>query len=102
MELISQLREAHAAFAQAKRGDVFNRKHEEKLQSLEAGYAKYNEIISNLEVGRRFYKDLAKIVIRYRDECIAYALERNAELKQLDRYFSTIHWPFHWINMTNE
>ena len=86
MELISQLREAHATFAQAKRGDVSNRKREEELQSLETGYAKYNEIISNLEVGRRFYKDLAKIVTRFRDECKAYARERNTELNQLERY----------------
>ena len=85
MELVSQLREAHAAFTQAKRGDTFNRKREEELQRLETGYAKYNEIISNLEVGRRFYKDLAKIVVRFRDECNAYGSQRNAEMRRLER-----------------
>ena len=85
MELISQLREAHAAFAQARRGELSNRKREEALQSLETGYAKYKEIISNLEVGRRFYKDLAKIVVRFRDECSEYARQRHVELKRLEK-----------------
>ena len=85
IELVSQLRAAHAAFTQAKREDICHRKREEILQSLETGYAKYNEIISNLDVGRRFYKDLAKIVVRFRDECSAFSRERSAELKQLER-----------------
>ena len=85
MELISQLRETHAAFAQAKKEDASNRKREEELQRLETGYVKYNEIISNLEVGRQFYKDLAKIVVRFRDECSVYARQRNVELRQLER-----------------
>ena len=86
MVLVSQLREAHAAFTQAKRGESSSRKREEALQSLESGYAKYSEIINNFEVGRGFYKDLAKIVVRFLDDCRSYADKRNAEVKQLERY----------------
>ena len=86
IELIGQLREAHAAFTQAKKGESSNRKREEAIQSLESGYTKYSEIINNLEVGRRFYNDLAKIVIRFLEDCRTYAKKRNLELKRLERY----------------
>lgn len=86
IELVSQLREAHAAFTQAKKGESSNRRREEALQSLELGYAKYSEIIINLEVGRRFYNDLTKIVIRFLDDCRSHARKRDTELRRLERY----------------
>jgi programmed cell death 6-interacting protein len=54
------------------------------LQRLENAYFKYKEIVSNLEVGRKFYNDLSKILDRFRDEVRNYSYGRRAEAAQLE------------------
>ncbi|KAF2117598.1 BRO1-like domain-containing protein [Lophiotrema nucula] len=85
-EAIKRLQDANAAFLNARRGDQSTKQREQALQSLENAYFKYKEIISNLDVGRKFYNDLAKIVSRFRDECRSYAHQRKLEASQIERY----------------
>ena len=82
--IISELREANAAFANAKRGDNSSQDREQALQRLESAYLKYKEIISNLDTGRKFYNDLAKIVNRFRDECRDFRYQRRMESGQIE------------------
>ena len=84
--LSSQIKEANAAFANAKRGDSSTKEREQALQRLENAYFKYKEIVSNLDVGRKFYNDLAKTVNRFRDECSAFAYQRRIEAGQIEAY----------------
>lgn len=84
--LSAQIKEASAAFANAKRGDSSTKEREQALQRLENAYFKYKEIVSNLDVGRKFYNDLAKIVNRFRDECSAFAYHRRIEAGQIESY----------------
>lgn len=84
--LSSQIKEANAAFANAKRGDSSTKEREQALQRLENAYFKYKEIVSNLDVGRKFYNDLAKTVNRFRDECSAFAYQRRIEAGQIQAY----------------
>ena len=87
-ELSSRVREANAAFAKARKGDSSTREREKALQELENGYLKYKEIISNLDVGRKFYNGLANIVSRFRDSCKAFVNQRRMEASHLESYGS--------------
>lgn len=80
----SRLKEANASFLHARRGDSSTHEREQALQKLENAYNKYKEIVSNLDVGRKFYNDLAKIVSRFRDDCRSFAYQRRTEAGQLE------------------
>ena len=84
--IISLLREANAAFTAAKHADSSTKRREQALQKLENAYIKYKEVISNLDKGRKFYNDLAKIVDKFRTECKNFAYQRRAEAAQLEKY----------------
>jgi programmed cell death 6-interacting protein len=84
-DAIKRLQEANAAFVIARKGDQSTKQREQALQSLENSFFKYKEIISNLDVGRKFYNDLAKIVSRFRDDCRTFAYQRKAEASQLEK-----------------
>ena len=86
--LLAQLEAANASFVAARRGDTSSREREQALQKLENAYFKYKEIVSNLEVGRKFYNDLAKIVGRFRDGCKAFAYERREEVLWMENDLS--------------
>lgn len=83
-ELLSRLAEANTALTTARRGDGSTREREQALQKLENAYFAYKEIIQNLDVGRKFYNDLAPIVSKFRDSCRGFAYERRAEATQLE------------------
>lgn len=85
-DLTTQVHEANRAFTRANKGDVSTREREKALQELENGYLKYKEIISNIEVGRKFYNDLARIVGRFRDDCKTFVHQRKMEASQMESY----------------
>lgn len=84
--LSDQVREANRAFTGAHKGDASTKERETALQDLENGYLKYKEIISNIDVGRKFYNDLAKIVGRFRDDGKAFVHQRRMEASQIETY----------------
>ncbi|PSN64040.1 pH-response regulator protein-like protein palA/RIM20 [Corynespora cassiicola Philippines] len=88
-EAIARLHDANTAFLNARRGDQSTKQREQALQSLENAYFKYKEIISNLDVGRKFYNDLAKIVNRFRDDCRSFAYQRKSEASQIENDIAT-------------
>lgn len=83
-QLSARLKEANAGFLSARKGDNSTREREKALQNLENGYLRYKEIISNLDVGRKFYNDLAKIAGRFRDDCKNFVHQRRMEASQLE------------------
>lgn len=83
--ILRRLQEANAAFTSARKGDGSTKQREQALQALENAFFKYKEIISNLDVGRKFYNDLAKIVSRFRDDCRNFAYQRRADASQLEK-----------------
>lgn len=87
--IVRRLEDANVAFVSARRGDSSTRQREQALQQLENAYFKYKEIISNLDVGRKFYNDLAKICGRFRDDCRNFAYQRRAEATQFESDLST-------------
>ncbi|XHG00562.1 hypothetical protein AWENTII_003998 [Aspergillus wentii] len=89
-QIAAQVREANRAFTRAHTGDASTKEREKALQELENGYLKYKEIISNIEVGRKFYNDLAKIVGRFRDDCKAFVNQRRMEASQIEGEISSV------------
>ena len=87
-QIEEQIREANRAFVNARKGagDSSTKEREKALQDLENGYLKYKEIISNIDVGRKFYNDLAKLVGRFRDDCKNFVSQRRVEAAQLEKY----------------
>lgn len=83
-ELGEQLREANKAFTAARRGDSSTKEREKALQDLEIGYLKYKEIVSNIDTGRKFYNDLARIVGRFREDCKKFVNQRRLEASQME------------------
>ncbi|KAK7612808.1 BRO1-like domain-containing protein [Phyllosticta paracitricarpa] len=85
--LVSRLTAANAAFnaARAPSTNKSSSDREAALQKLENAYFKYKEVISNLDVGRKFYNDLAKVVGRFREDARAFAYARRAEAASGER-----------------
>ena len=83
-ELSAQIVEANTLFTNARKGDTSTRERERALQKLENAYLKYKEIVANINTGRKFYNDLAKIVTRFRDDCKNFAYQRRVEASQLE------------------
>jgi programmed cell death 6-interacting protein len=89
-QIADQVREANKAFTRAHTGDASTKERETALQDLENGYLRYKEILSNLDVGRKFYNDLAKIVGRFRDDAKAFVHQRRMEASQLEAYVPSL------------
>jgi programmed cell death 6-interacting protein len=83
-QLLGLLAGANADFVAASKGDTSSKEREQALQKLESVYYKYKEIVSNLEVGRKFYNDLSKIVGRFMNDCKTFAYSRRTEAAQLE------------------
>lgn len=88
-EAVKRLQDTNAVFVNARRGDQSTKQREHALQTLENAYYKYKEIIANLDVGRKFYNDLAKIVSRFRDDCRSFAYQRKQEASQIEGYVAS-------------
>jgi programmed cell death 6-interacting protein len=84
-KLETRIKDANAAFRSARRGDSSAKEREQALQKLETGYLKYREMLANLDVGRKFYNDLAKIVGKFRDDCRSFAFQRRAEAGTMEK-----------------
>lgn len=86
--LLSEVERASREFESQKRmRDGATRVREERLQTLEEAYFKYKEIVSNLEVGRKFYNDLSKIVGQiFRDQARVWANRRRQEARGLEEW----------------
>jgi programmed cell death 6-interacting protein len=67
-----------------KAGDQGNREREAALQRLDNAYNKYKEIVNNVEVGRKFYNDLSRIVGQFRDQARAWVNKRRKDARDLE------------------
>ncbi|KAM0330797.1 hypothetical protein ACHAQA_003751 [Verticillium albo-atrum] len=76
-----------------------NREREQALQRLDNAYYKYKEIVSHLDVGRKFYNDLSKVVGQnFRDPVKTWVSERRMDAKSLEEYVAN---SIEEVNSTN-
>ncbi|KAK0724508.1 BRO1-like domain-containing protein [Lasiosphaeris hirsuta] len=65
-------------------GDRGNADRERTLQRLDNAYYKYKEIVSNVEVGRKFYNDLNQIVEQFRNQARQWVNGRRQDARSLE------------------
>ncbi|ODA76182.1 hypothetical protein RJ55_08465 [Drechmeria coniospora] len=86
-KVIGLVERANREFEAQKRkvGDRGLQEREQALQKLDSAYFKYKEIVNNLEVGRKFYNDLNKIVGQgFRDVAKGWLSQRRMEARALE------------------
>lgn len=91
-KLVADLQRANREFESQKKsvGEKGSRDREKALQRLDDAYYKYKDIVNNVEVGRKFYNDLSRIVESFRNQCRAFTSERRKEAAALEEYVQTI------------
>jgi len=84
--LLDELVQINRGFESQKKvvSDKGIKEREQALQKLENAYYKYKELVSNVEVGRKFYNDLQRIVGGFRDNVRTFVTERRREAKMLE------------------
>ncbi|MBE7180712.1 MAG: hypothetical protein INR71_05815, partial [Terriglobus roseus] len=87
--LLARLGSANTSFLAARTREASSssgalKARERALQDLDTAYAKYKEIVNNLETGRRFYNDLASHVNRFRDQCQRQVAQRRVEKADME------------------
>ncbi|KAF4119570.1 programmed cell death 6-interacting protein [Geosmithia morbida] len=66
-----------------------SRERESALQRLDTAYFKYKDVVNNLEVARKFYNDLNKIVGQgFRDRVKQWVASRHMEARSLEQEIS--------------
>ncbi|KAK4462629.1 pH-response regulator protein palA/prr-1 [Cladorrhinum samala] len=85
-KIISEVQRANRDFEAQKMtvGESGNREREKVLQRLDNAYYKYKDIVSNIEVGRKFYNDLSRIVEQFRNKTRSWVNERRKEARLLE------------------
>lgn len=65
-------------------GDKGSKEREKALQRLDNAYIKSKDIVKNVEVGRKFYNDLSRIVGQFRDHARGWVNERRKDARSLE------------------
>ncbi|KAK2601857.1 pH-response regulator protein palA/rim20 [Conoideocrella luteorostrata] len=89
--LLKEVERTNREFESQKRrlGDRGSREREQALQKLDGAYFKYKEVVNNLDVGRKFYNDLNKIVGQgFRDVVKGWVAQRRMEARALEEELS--------------
>ncbi|TKY89532.1 hypothetical protein EX895_001317 [Sporisorium graminicola] len=81
--LLERIKQRNAEFVEARRSDATIQRREKALQSLDAAYAKYRELSSNLVEGLEFYNGLARILSGYRDAVREWTRARQVDVRWL-------------------
>ncbi|GAA6064278.1 hypothetical protein JCM10212_000980 [Sporobolomyces blumeae] len=91
-DLVDQLKSLHSTHSALVRttssaaSDA--RRHE--VEKYEKAFAKFVEMVGNLDEGLKFYADLSRLGSELRDAAKQFAYSRNAEAQQLDQHLSNL------------
>jgi programmed cell death 6-interacting protein len=85
-KLRARLREANTSFVKSRKSDTSLEERERALQKLETGYLKFLEIAQNLDEGRKFYNELARMLGRWREDIRGFVYQRKKEVRDLEGY----------------
>jgi len=79
--LLRTISDVNAEFLASRKGNAGLLKREKVLQNLEQAYQRFSEVKSNLREGIKFYNDLGRKLLEFRDNCRSYSLARRMEAK---------------------
>ena len=83
-KILTDLQRANREFESQKKSVGGNGEREKALQRLDNAYYKYKEIVNNVEVGRKFYNDLSRIVEQFRNQARQWVNERRKDARSLE------------------
>ncbi|KAK3312926.1 BRO1-like domain-containing protein [Apodospora peruviana] len=83
-KILSDVQRANREFESQKKSVGSNAERERALQRLDNAYYKYKEIVNNVEVGRKFYNDLSRIVEQFRNQARQWVNERRKDARSLE------------------
>lgn len=79
--LVSNIQESHREFSQASSGVGGER--EEMLKKLASAYDNFNELLSNLTEGAKFYNDLTQLLVNFQSKINDFCFARRTEKEEL-------------------
>ncbi|KAM7212147.1 pH-response regulator protein palA/prr-1 [Rhypophila decipiens] len=83
-KILTDVQRANREFESQKKSVGGNAEREKALQRLDNAYYKYKEIVNNVEVGRKFYNDLSRIVEQFRNQARQWVNERRKDARSLE------------------
>ncbi|KAK3689322.1 BRO1-like domain-containing protein [Podospora appendiculata] len=83
-KILADVQRANREFESQKRTVGGNAEREKALQRLDNAYYKYKEIVNNVEVGRKFYNDLSRIVEQFRNQARQWVNGRRKDARSLE------------------
>ncbi|KAI5122282.1 hypothetical protein M0805_002362 [Coniferiporia weirii] len=90
-ELLGLIKIHYEQLIQSRQDDPSVKEREHALQSLDLGYHKYREISCNLDEGLKFYNDLSKILMKFREACKEWVRSRREEMRWLSQHLDALH-----------
>ena len=103
-KIVQEVRRANKEFEaqkrQVDRAGGGSGEREKALQKLDGAYYKYKEIVSNVEVGRKFYNDLSQIVEQWRGLVRGWVSERMRDARSLEEYVIFLFHPSCFSKLT--
>lgn len=83
-EILQQLRKLNEVFVSQQMSDENTTVRKQAIQSLDTAYTRFQEILSNLEQGRKFYNTILGRLRTFADSCKQFVYERRMEGSNLE------------------
>ncbi|CAF0726806.1 unnamed protein product [Adineta ricciae] len=82
-QLVENIRRAHQQFQNEKQGNESSAIREEMLKNLARAYDAFQELLSNLREGTKFYNDLTPLLLKFQNKVSDFVFARKTEKEDL-------------------
>lgn len=88
--ILEAIKSKNEQFLSSRKEDPAVKDREIVLHNLDMAYAKYLEITRNLDEGRKFYNEMASILLRFKEACRLWSNRRSQEAQSLYQLFQSL------------
>ncbi|CAF2574960.1 unnamed protein product [Rotaria sp. Silwood2] len=82
-QLVENIRRANQQFQNEKQGNASSEMREEMLKNLARAYDAFQELLSNLREGTKFYHDLTPLLLKFQNKVSDFVFARKTEKEDL-------------------